>query len=116
MRKSMAKNVHQKVEAILRDQYPVQNLATDVDLPEIIRQLRARQIDLETSQNKYHDFFNFAPVGCLTLDEKGLIVDINLTDAEMLRQKPEMVPNKLLRLHLEVVFTSGRHGSIATQL
>ena len=49
----MAETVPQKIEAILREQYPLQNLATDTDLPEIIRQLRARQIDLETAQNEY---------------------------------------------------------------
>jgi PAS domain S-box-containing protein len=46
--------------------------------------LRQSLIALEESHDRYAEFYDFAPVGYLTLDEKGLIVEINLTGAAML--------------------------------
>jgi PAS domain S-box-containing protein len=45
--------------------------------------LRA-QVELEISRTKYFDLFDLAPVGYLTLNEKGLILEANLTAAELL--------------------------------
>lgn len=61
-------------------------------------ELQARQIDLETqneellqardlleeSRDRYIDFYDFSPVGYLTLSHKALITEINLTGAAML--------------------------------
>lgn len=61
-------------------------------------ELQARQIDLETqnedllqardlleeSRDRYIDFYDFSPVGYLTLSYKALITEINLTGAAML--------------------------------
>lgn len=46
--------------------------------------LRQAQIALEESRDRYIDFYDFAPVGYLSLDAEGLITEINLTGAEML--------------------------------
>jgi PAS domain S-box-containing protein len=46
--------------------------------------LRQSQIALEESRDRYIDFYDFAPVGYLTLSERGLIAEINLGGAEML--------------------------------
>lgn len=46
--------------------------------------LRQSQMALEESRDRYADFYDFAPVGYLTLSDKGLVVEINLTGAEML--------------------------------
>lgn len=48
-------------------------------------ELRNTQIKLEYSQHKYFDLYNFAPIGYLTLDEKGLILDVNLAGASLLK-------------------------------
>ena len=48
-------------------------------------ELRETQIKLEDSYRKYFDLYNFAPVGYLTLDERGLILDINLAGASLLK-------------------------------
>ena len=48
----MSEAVHQKVEAILREQYPLQNLAADTDLLKIIHHLRTRQLELEKENNE----------------------------------------------------------------
>jgi len=46
--------------------------------------LRARQ-NLEASQARYWDLYEFAPMGYLTLTEPGLILEANLTAAALLR-------------------------------
>ena len=48
-------------------------------------ELRETQIKLEDSRRKYFDLYNFAPVGYLTLDYKGLILDVNLAGASLLK-------------------------------
>lgn len=47
-------------------------------------ELREAQIKLEDSRRKYFELYNFAPLGYYTLDRKGLILDVNLTGAELL--------------------------------
>ncbi|MGK5091371.1 PAS domain-containing protein [Deltaproteobacteria bacterium TL4] len=42
------------------------------------------QAELEASRNKYVDLYDLAPVGYLTLDQQGMIVETNLTCSEML--------------------------------
>lgn len=47
-------------------------------------QLRQSQLQLEKSRDRYVDFYDFAPVGYLTLDRRGMIVEANLTGAALL--------------------------------
>ena len=47
--------------------------------------LRRLMIDVEKSRDRYADFYDFAPVGYITLDQDGMIDEINLTGAAMLR-------------------------------
>lgn len=46
--------------------------------------LRESQLALIESRDRYVDFYDFLPVGYLTLDATGLIDEINLTGAQML--------------------------------
>jgi len=46
--------------------------------------LRQAQEELEESRQKYSDLYDFAPVGYLTISNKGLISEANLTAADML--------------------------------
>ncbi len=47
-------------------------------------QLRQSQLELEKSRDHYVDFYDFAPVGYLTLSNAGAIDEINLTGAALL--------------------------------
>jgi PAS domain S-box-containing protein len=47
-------------------------------------ELRDAQIQLEESRNIYSDLYDFAPVGYFTFDKKGLILEVNLTGADLL--------------------------------
>lgn len=47
-------------------------------------ELRRAHVQLEDSRSKYSDLYDLAPVGYFTFDEKGLILELNLTGAGML--------------------------------
>jgi len=47
-------------------------------------ELRASQHELAESRDRYADLYDFAPIGYLTFDRKGHIVDLNLAAAHML--------------------------------
>ncbi len=59
-------------------------------------ELRRVQGQLEVSQGRYFDLYNLAPVGYLTLNEKGLILEANLTGADLLGQSRGALINKPL--------------------
>ncbi len=48
------------------------------------RQLEETRHDLEMSRDRYLDLYDFAPLGYVTLDDKGIILKINLTGAKLL--------------------------------
>jgi len=48
------------------------------------RELRDAQQLLEESRDRYADLYDFAPLGYVTLTEKGIVSEINLTAASML--------------------------------
>jgi len=88
--------------------------ARDVELPpperleELVHELRVHQIELEmqneslrraqdeleASRDRYVDLYDFAPVGYVTLDERGIIREVNLTACEMLGCHRNMLPGR----------------------
>jgi diguanylate cyclase (GGDEF)-like protein/PAS domain S-box-containing protein len=48
-----------------------------------IEELRQSHIYLEKSRDQYIDFYDYAPVGYLTLNDQGMISEINLTGAAL---------------------------------
>lgn len=57
-------------------------------------ELRRVQVELTESRDKYHELYDFAPVGYFTIDEKALIKDVNLSGTDMLGCQR----NKLLKM------------------
>jgi len=74
-----------------------QPIKTEAEIEVLLHELRVCQIELEkqnvelqrklekseASRKKYFDLYDLAPVGYLTLDEQGLILEANLTAATM---------------------------------
>jgi PAS domain S-box-containing protein len=55
-----------------------------VELEMQAEELRRSKLALEESLDKYLDLYYFAPIGYLTLNDKALITDVNLTGATLL--------------------------------
>ena len=52
--------------------------------------------ELERARQRYYELFDFAPVGYLTLDENGIILEINLTGTSLLRAKRQHIVQRRL--------------------
>jgi diguanylate cyclase (GGDEF)-like protein/PAS domain S-box-containing protein len=59
-------------------------------------ELRRAQTELETARARYFDLYNLAPVGYLTIGEKGLIQETNLSVAGMLEVARGALVNQLI--------------------
>ena len=108
--------LREKAEARLRSEMPgVQDLSHDeisvlvhelqvhqIELEMQNDELRRGQISLEEANRKYSDFYDFAPVGFLTLDESGLIREVNLTAASQLGVSRRHLVDKPFRFFIEV--------------
>lgn len=64
------------------------------------RELREKQQDIELARDKYADLYEFAPLSYLTLDNKGVIRNINLTGAGMLNATREYLLGKPFSAYL----------------
>ena len=51
--------------------------------------LRQAQIELEISMHRYTDLYDFAPIGYLTISDKGIISEANLTACKLLALERE---------------------------
>lgn len=76
-------------EHVLKGAQETKRLRHDLDVYQVElemqnRELRDKQQEIELARDKYADLYEFAPVGYLGLDDKGVILDINLTATGML--------------------------------
>lgn len=55
-----------------------------IELESQNKELRRTQLDLAAVRDRFIDLYDFAPVGYVTLDERGALVEANLTAASML--------------------------------
>ena len=90
--------LRKRAEARLRDQTDVTPKTSPEEASKLVHELRTHQIELEMqneelrrtqqelleSRDRYSDLYDFAPVGYMTVDRKGLVLEANLTAAEML--------------------------------
>lgn len=63
-------------------------------------ELRKAQEELERSRAKYCDLYDFAPIGYLTFDRKGLIIEANLTVAKLLGTERSLLLRKPFILYV----------------
>ena len=108
-------NLREKAEARLQSKAPgFQELSLD-EMSVLVHELQVHQIELEMQNDalrqgqialeeanrKYSDFYDFAPVGFLTLDESGLIREVNLTAASQLGVTRRHLVDKPFRFFIE---------------
>jgi PAS domain S-box-containing protein len=62
-------------------------------------ELRSTQYELEQSRKKYSDLYDFAPVGYLTINEEGRIVEANITAAKQLGMERSVLIGKPFNLY-----------------
>lgn len=111
-------------QAPSEDAQEIQYLRHDLDVHQVElemqnRELREKQYELELSREKYVDLYDFAPISFLTIDDKGIIRDINLTATKLLHKPRSQLLNKpfitlvshghssdFMRAHREVLATS----------
>ncbi len=60
-------------------------------------ELRRTQLELEESRDKYLDLYEFAPLGYLTLTNKALVEEVNLTGATLLGVERKELQNARFR-------------------
>src|SRR5208283_5337813 len=65
-------------------------------------QLAQTQAELEKSRQKYSDLFDFAPVGYLSLDENGVVLEANLTIATLLGAERMWMINSPFQVHVVI--------------
>ena len=98
-----ASSLRQQAEAVARDQVPASPPTTEPLSPEATQkvllelqvytielelqneELRRAQLELGSSQARYFDLYDLAPVGYCTISRQGLILEANLTAAGLLR-------------------------------
>ncbi len=73
-------------------------------------ELRRTQIELQESQKKYVDLYNFSPAGYFTFDDKGLIRELNAAAANLLGFEKAMLLDRPFR-----IFAAPEYGDIFTQ-
>lgn len=112
----------------------------DKELLEVLHELEVSQIELEVqnrelvesrravdeSHDRYIDLYDFAPVGYITFDSKGVIREINLTAAELLGGErrhllgrifaPKVVSSDRQRFREHLTTCSGTATKISTEL
>ncbi len=80
-------------------------------------ELRRAQVALEESRDRYEELYDYAPVGYLTLDKNALILEANLSGADLLGMERGRLMNKPLTsfVHKETQDTFYFHSNLVLQ-
>jgi len=71
-----------------------------IELEMQVEELRHYQEELETARSRYFDLYDLAPVGYLTINDKGVIVEANLAAATMLFVSRSTLINQMFSRHI----------------
>jgi|GEM_PF-3008824 len=63
----------------------------EIELAMQTEELKRTQMQLAEARDRYLDLYDFAPVGYLTLDGRGVVIEANLSAAELLKERREML-------------------------
>lgn len=113
-RKEIQLKLREKAEKIV-DNAPLNVKGISEDFADVLHELQVNRIELEMqnqelrktwlelegSRKKYQDLYDFAPVGYLSMDEKGVILNTNLTSAMILNVDRSNLINKAFILFLD---------------
>ena len=94
-------DLRMRAEEMLRKQLEALDKIPPADVQRLVHELRVHQIELEmqndelrrtqqeleASREKYFDLYDLAPVGYVSINENGIILESNLTGAFMLSQE-----------------------------
>lgn len=103
------KAIRERAEQMAADRIVDESVPRE-DLEALVHELQVHQIELElqneellqlqtklkVSERKYFDLYNLAPVGYLSLDHEGHIVQINLTGSEMFGRTRNVLTGSLM--------------------
>lgn len=107
-----AAELRRRAEARLREQRrSTAPPRTDADTQRLLHELQVHQVELEMQNaelqeardqmeallEKYTDLYDFAPVGYFSIDEQGLILEVNLTGAALLGVERSRLINRRLQ-------------------
>lgn len=103
----------------------VQQLLHELQLKN--EELRRREQELEASRDNYRDFYDFAPVGYLAIDQAGVIREANVTAATLLGVERQILllqrltnfidlqSAAILQKHVDHVFATGKKQTCELQ-
>ena len=100
LRKRAEKNIDPATRPIEKlSDVEVRNLAHELQVHQIELEmqndeLRKSQLALQASRDKYSNLYDFAPVGYLTISDKGIILEVNLTGSLMLGTERSLLIGK----------------------
>ncbi|MDR4503922.1 MAG: PAS domain S-box protein [Candidatus Scalindua sp.] len=101
--------LRKRAETRLKSQVQVSEEMSNSDMKKLIHELEVHQVELqmqndellktqmklEESRERYANLYDFAPVGYLTFDRDGVIREANLTIADLLATKRNLLINSL---------------------
>ena len=86
--------------------------AHQIELEMQNEELRNALVQIEESRTRYSELYDFAPVGYLTLDENGLVLEANLTISRQLG----IVRSRLVGSPLSVYIVTADRGALYSHL
>jgi PAS domain S-box-containing protein len=109
-----AEEIRQQARKLLQQGYAIHEFTNEQDLKKIIEELQIHQIELELqneelirtqqileqTQRKYLDLYDYAPVGYITFDPNGIILEMNLTASSMLGEPRRRLVGRTLTPYL----------------